>query len=58
MIQYSLRDCYILRFFFDCLQITQIYIKNTTKPENIPGLLHFFGIFCNSPLVSTVSDLY
>jgi len=30
--------------------------KNTTssKPENIPGLLHFFDIFCNSPGVSTV----
>jgi len=28
--------------------------KNTTKPENIPELLHFFDIFCNSPGVSTV----
>ena len=28
--------------------------NNTTKLLNIPELLHFFDIFCNSPGVSTV----
>ena len=44
-------DCYSLGFFPNFRKNTP---KNTTKSENIPGLLHFFDIFCNSPGVSTV----
>ena len=41
---------FFLRFFAN-------FRKNTpknTKTEKMPGLLHFFDIFCNSPGVTTV----
>ena len=45
LLQYSLPDCNILRFFPNFRKNTP---KNNTKPENIPGLLHFFDIFVSA----------
>ena len=40
-----------LRFFAKFRKNTP---KNTNKTEKMPGLLHFFDIFCNRPGVTTV----
>ena len=46
-------DCYIFRFYANFRTNTP---KNTSKPGNIPGMLHSFDIVCNSPEVSTVQE--
>ena len=44
-----------VRFNSTLIDYNIYYSKNTAKNiENIPGLLHFFDIFCNSPGVRTV----
>ena len=40
--------------FCDFLQIFEKIRLKTLLNRNIPGLLHFFDIFCNRPGVSTV----
>jgi len=48
----NLPDCYSLRFFLNFRKNTP---KNTTKAENIPGLLQKMSKKCNSPGIFSFS---
>ena len=49
--------CYILRFFAKFSK-TKIGLKILLKPEIPPDCYTFFGIFCNSPGVTTYGFIW